>query len=166
MHIMYRGFTLVELMVTVAIAAILLTIGVPSFTALYQSSRSSTEITKIANIFTFARNQAVNYGTTVTVCPYGEAACGTDWQKGFTVYIEPITVPKNILKVLNTSYEGDKTSVTGAAANKISFTADGLASGAASIIYCANGKSESSQSFSISTSGLIQEGAKGLPCTL
>ncbi|MGL4713607.1 MAG: GspH/FimT family pseudopilin [Shewanella sp.] len=161
MRIMYRGFTLVELMVTVAIAAILLTIGVPSFTALYQGSRSSTEITKIANIFTFARNQAVNYGTTVTVCPYGETACGTDWQKGFTVYIDD---PKNILKVLNTSYEGDKISVTGAAANKISFTADGLASGAASIIYCANGKSESSQSLRISTSGLIQEGAKGLSC--
>lgn len=35
MFTLSKGFTLVELMVTIAIAALLLSIGVPSFTAMY-----------------------------------------------------------------------------------------------------------------------------------
>lgn len=46
MLVISKGFTLVELMVTIAVAAILLTIGVPSLTSLYEGTRSTNEIRK------------------------------------------------------------------------------------------------------------------------
>ena len=61
------GFTLIELMITIAVAAILLTIGIPSLVSLYESMRVNNNITKIHDIMAFARNQAISYGTTVNV---------------------------------------------------------------------------------------------------
>lgn len=58
------------------------------FTSMYEATRSANEIQKINDLFAFARNQAVNYGATVTVCPYAATPCGNDWSKGFSVYIE------------------------------------------------------------------------------
>jgi len=89
MFTLSKGFTLVELMVTIAIAALLLSIGVPSFTAMYEATRSANEIQKINDLFAFARNQAVNYGSTVTVCPYAASPCGNDWSKGFSAEGSP-----------------------------------------------------------------------------
>lgn len=62
------GFTLVELMVTIAVAAILLTIGVPSLISVYEGVRVNNNIAKIHDIMVFARNQAVSYGATIKVC--------------------------------------------------------------------------------------------------
>ena len=89
MFTLSKGFTLVELMVTIAIAALLLSIGVPSFTAMYEATRSANEIQKINDLFAFARNQAVNYGSTVTVCPYAASPCCNDWSKGFSAEESP-----------------------------------------------------------------------------
>ncbi len=55
------GFTLIELMITITVAAILLTIGVPSLVSLYEGMRVNNNITKIHDIMVFARNQAVSY---------------------------------------------------------------------------------------------------------
>ncbi|ABX48342.1 type IV pilus biogenesis protein, putative [Shewanella baltica OS625] len=164
MLVISKGFTLVELMVTIAVAAILLTIGVPSLTSLYEGTRSTNEIRKISDVFAFARNQAVNYGATVTVCPYAASPCGTDWNKGFSVYIENGGA-KNVLKVIDSFNEHDVISLSGPTDKKVDFTPDGLVSVETSIIYCSNGKSDGSKSLKISTSGLIREGADGQSCT-
>lgn len=164
MLIISRGFTLVELMVTIAVAAILLAIGVPSLTSLYEGTRNANEIRKISDVFAFARNQAVNYGATVTVCPYAASPCGTDWNKGFSVYIDNGGA-KNVLKVIDSFNTHDVISLSGPADKKIDFTPDGLVSVETSIIYCSNGQSDNSKSINISTSGLIKEGADGKSCT-
>lgn len=163
MLVISKGFTLVELMVTIAVAAILLAIGVPSLTSLYEGTRSTNEIRKISDVFAFARNQAVNYGATVTVCPYAASPCGTDWNKGFSVYID--NGGENVLKVIDSFNEHDVISLSGPADKKVDFTPDGLVSVETSIIYCSNGKSDGSKSLKISTSGLIREGADGQSCT-
>lgn len=139
MLVISKGFTLVELMVTIAVAAILLAIGVPSLTSLYEGTRSTNEIRKISDVFAFARNQAVNYGATVTVCPYAASPCGTDWNKGFSVYIDN-GGEKNVLKVIDSFNEHDVISLSGPADKKVDFTPDGLVSVETSIIYCSNGK--------------------------
>lgn len=158
-----RGFTLIELMVTIAVIAILLAIGVPSLTALYESSRADSEIHKINDAFLFARNQAVNYGATVTICPYAVTPCGTDWNKGFSIYLNS-GGNKNILRVIDSVNHNDMIKLSGPTGKMINFTPDGLVSSDTLIIYCAGGKSADSRSINISTSGLIKSGAKGLSC--
>ncbi|MCG9966218.1 GspH/FimT family pseudopilin [Shewanella cutis] len=159
-----KGFTLVELMVTIAIAALLLSIGVPSFTAIYEATRSANEMQKINDLFAFARNQAVNYGATVTVCPYAATPCGNDWTKGFSVYIEN-NGAKKVLKVIEGFNSKDTISLTGPTDKTVNFTPDGLVSTETSIIYCPSGESDGSKSIKISTSGLIKEESDNQSCS-
>ena len=62
------GFTLVEVLVTLAIATILITIAVPSFTSLYDSHRADNAIQEIKQTLDYARNQAINYQRKIIFC--------------------------------------------------------------------------------------------------
>lgn len=82
------GFTLVELMVTIAVAAILLTVGVPSLTSMYDGYRAESNIRSIQQAIQLARNHALSYGTRITICPLSSNTCGNNWIGGFSVFVD------------------------------------------------------------------------------
>lgn len=63
-----RGFTIVELMVTVAIAAILLAVAVPSFTSFAQKRAISQKTVQVRNALELARGLALSQRQILTVC--------------------------------------------------------------------------------------------------
>lgn len=63
-----RGFTIVELMVTVAIAAILLAVAVPSFTSFAQKRAISQKTVQVRNALELARGLAQSQRQILTVC--------------------------------------------------------------------------------------------------
>ena len=63
-----RGFTILELMVTLIIAAIITTLAVPSFQSLIQATRRSSSVSSIADAIVTARVEAVTRGVPVTLC--------------------------------------------------------------------------------------------------
>ena len=91
------GFTLIELMVTLAIAAVLAMLAAPSIRDFIVRS----QMTNLGNEFNAsilkARNEAVNRNTCVTVCMSSSAAnaspacttSGNDWQAGWIVFLNP-----------------------------------------------------------------------------
>ncbi|MCL1079515.1 prepilin-type N-terminal cleavage/methylation domain-containing protein [Parashewanella spongiae] len=79
-----RGFTLVEAMVTIAIAAILILVGAPSLNSFYQNVRAEQSINKIQTTLAFARNQAMSYDISVEVCPAN--GCDGNWNTGIQVF--------------------------------------------------------------------------------
>ncbi len=89
------GFTLIELMVALAVASILLGVGIPSFSAAVQNSRISANYSSFAQAIYIARSEAVKSSDVVTVCPRAEGdvdACGTDWTKGILVFSDQFPV--------------------------------------------------------------------------
>ncbi|PRC91018.1 GspH/FimT family pseudopilin [Solimicrobium silvestre] len=88
------GFTLVELLITMTIAAILLAVAVPQFKSAFQSQQASTEITNLLNDMAYARSEAIREGQYVTICALPApplttgVSCGTsnNWQNGWIIY--------------------------------------------------------------------------------
>ena len=90
------GFTLIEMIVTVAIAAILASIAIPSFTKMIERNRISTGTNEFLGALIFARSEAVKRSQNVTVCVSNAAQtdCETDSTKkvefsnGWLVFVE------------------------------------------------------------------------------
>ena len=85
-----RGFTLVELLITIAIAAILLSAGVPALSDFIRNNRLQSAAAGIAADLTAARTEAARTYLNVVVCAStaGTACDGTDWNTGRIVYAD------------------------------------------------------------------------------
>jgi type IV fimbrial biogenesis protein FimT len=62
------GFTIVELMITVAVASILMALAVPSFNQMIVSSRLTAQSNDILAAITLARSEAIKRNASVTLC--------------------------------------------------------------------------------------------------
>jgi type IV fimbrial biogenesis protein FimT len=85
------GFTLVELMITLAVGIVLLSVGIPAFTSMMSSNRSASYANELIGALRLARSEAVKRGTGVTVCASNAAntACdGSNWQNGWLLFTD------------------------------------------------------------------------------
>lgn len=103
-----RGFTLLELMVTLAIAAILGTLAAPALQDIIIKSRLSGVGSQFTGHILRARNEAISHNTCTVMClststnnavitnasgivQTGSPSCanaGTDWQQGWIVFLK------------------------------------------------------------------------------
>jgi type IV fimbrial biogenesis protein FimT len=90
MKIRAAGFTLIELMVAVAIAAILLAVAMPNFSETLKASRTSSQIRELASGLSIARSEAVARGREVLMCPSSDqATCSGTWSQGWIICSNP-----------------------------------------------------------------------------
>lgn len=86
-----RGFTLVELMITLALAAIIMSLAIPGFQDIIRNNRAATQSNELVAALSLARSEAVKRGARVSLCPSTNgAACtgGTDWAEGWIVFLD------------------------------------------------------------------------------
>ena len=77
----YRGFTLIELMVTLTVLAILLALAGPSFARLMAANRMSTQTSEFMTALNLARSEAVRRGQPVAVrANGGDNNFSTGWK--------------------------------------------------------------------------------------
>ena len=89
-----RGFTIIELMVTMGVVAITLAFAVPSISGMIKDNRLSTQINMVMADVHLARSEAVKRGVSVIMCRSASPnattpACGgstQDWSTGYLVF--------------------------------------------------------------------------------
>ena len=85
-----RGFTLVEMIITVAIAAIVLGMGIPGFQQLIRANRTVTEVNRLVTALSLARSEAVKRNVTVAICRASGSNCSNavNWENGWVVFAD------------------------------------------------------------------------------
>lgn len=85
-----RGFTLIELMITIAIMAIGLALAYPSFSGVFRSNRVATRTNTLIASFNLARTEAIRSNRGAGVCSSADGAdCnGANWDAGWLVFTD------------------------------------------------------------------------------
>lgn len=82
-----RGFTLLELMVVLAVAAVLVAIAFPSFQETIRSNNVITAVNDLTASLSLARSDAVRSHKNVIVCPSNDGySCTNNWTNGWMVW--------------------------------------------------------------------------------
>ena len=87
-----NGFTLIELVTTLAIVAVLLAIGLPGFGEALARLRVQTAMHRVSTDLAMARSSAIMRRAPVVACPgTGMDGCsgGADWSGGWIVFADP-----------------------------------------------------------------------------
>jgi len=83
------GFTLIELMVTIAIIGIVALFGLPAFSDFILNNRIRGQTSDFVVQLTHARSEAMRMATRVTVCPGTSGGCaGSNWENGWVVFVD------------------------------------------------------------------------------
>jgi type IV fimbrial biogenesis protein FimT len=161
------GFTLLELLATMAIATVFLTVVPSSFNSILTAVRLKSQMYDFNGALDFARSEAVKRGTYVTVCPsLDQATCGpsgTGWVNGWIVFVDSNNnqtldntegSPLRTAAALISNY-----SIKGTAATTlhsyITFDSKGRSSASGVFILCKSGAINPSRAILIAASGRI-----------
>jgi len=126
-----QGFTLIEVLITIAIAAILLSIVVPSFTSLIESSKARTTREKLVSSIYAAKQQSQSERINVYLCSTSNGtSCldTTSWGSDWLIYEDNDIsgdLSNNDTIITNGS---SKTSLIISSTNQVKFTPTGHSS--------------------------------------
>ncbi len=83
-----RGFTLIEMMVTIALLAILIALVTPSFRDLLRDNRAAAQANALVGSLMLARSEAIKRNVPVVVCRSntGTSCAGSEWEDGWILW--------------------------------------------------------------------------------
>ena len=157
----HSGFTLVELMITIAIAAILMAIALPNFSSFLVQTRVDNEISQLQRLLLSARNTAINAEQSVTICPLNSSStCDTNWHNEISVFIDidrdKVYEPASDERIIVVKGAIDNNDKLQYGQDSIIYTPTGSISGGVStspFMYCPKDYGDKSRGITVSTSG-------------
>jgi type IV fimbrial biogenesis protein FimT len=152
----HTGFTLIEMMMVLAISAILLTVAVPSFVSMTKNNKLTSHVNTLVSHVHFARSEASKRGTRIILCRTADATassptCGGTahtWSNGWLVFALGDTTgrptpylydnTKDTLLILGEARAGVNVKTNGAVNNNLEFNDDGSTAenGSGLFVFC------------------------------
>lgn len=159
-----HGFTLIELMFTLAVAAILLAIAAPSFKPVIARSELATAGNEVVGALNFTRQQAVYVSANVLLCPSRDGvtcAHTIHWEGGWLVATDrdgdnqPDAAPIHVQQALPAGV----IVLSSRGRTQVRYHADGSAPGSnLSLIVCRHGHADSARLVVVSNAGRPRQG--------
>lgn len=85
-----KGYSLIELLVTVAILGTLLSLALPNFSDTIESNITNSQAKLFMTTLNLARSEAIKRGTNVGICPSTDGAdcVAASWSSGWVVFVD------------------------------------------------------------------------------
>lgn len=83
------GFSLIDILMVLALLALALGLGVPSFHRMLSQQHRTTVLNELGGELALARSQAVRSHSRTTLCPLASGErCGEDWNQGRLLFLD------------------------------------------------------------------------------
>ncbi|MEL7186953.1 MAG: GspH/FimT family pseudopilin [Pseudomonadota bacterium] len=158
-----NGLTIFELMIVLAVASILLSVGVPSFRGVMMDNRLVSDTNQFVASISLARSSAVRFQRDATICVSANTSAtvptctaSTDWSQGWMVWVDKnrdaITTADEVVSVF--APLNDSLSFTAANVNRFTYDSRGFGSTPADdLTLCDNRSGESGRVIKVNAIG-------------
>ena len=144
-----RGFSLVELLVTLAVAAIVLGLAAPNMSSLIQNNRFVAQANQFVAAVTYARSEAIKRGALVDIVATTPVTAD-EWGAGWTVMLNGGAT----LRVFP-ALEGSSTLDSDNDITTVQYAPSGRSNVAETFSLCDNREGETGRQLSISNTGRV-----------
>ncbi|MDO6461383.1 GspH/FimT family pseudopilin [Granulosicoccaceae sp. 1_MG-2023] len=160
------GFSLIELLVTLAVASILIAFGVPSFANLVAGGRQSDTYNELVSSIGLARSEAVKRASTITVCGYAsdtQCAGDNDWSKGWLVFEDldadgTVDSGEDLLAQKEISYDDQSVqALSFSGSNGFRYFSRGNVSSTGYLVVCDSRGAEDAKALNVTTTGGVRK---------
>lgn len=130
-----RGFTVIELLITLSVASILLAVAAPSYRIFVQDNQLIAQSNNFFSAMMLAKSEAIKRSSPATICPSTNGttcAGGTVWTNGWLVFADAdsdgtVDAGEEIIRV-GTALPGQST-LTSGIKTRVTFAASGFTLG-------------------------------------
>jgi type IV fimbrial biogenesis protein FimT len=154
----HQGFTLIELMVTLSIAAILMAIAAPSFVEMTRRNRIVTYTNTFMGSLSYARSEAIRRGSPISVCHSNDGlSCSGSWNDGWIIFVNPnggSPAAVDTGETVVAAHEGLSSGYTLASdtfTSDLTFAADGSASNTGTFAVCHDASTTGARAIIVTT---------------
>jgi len=166
------GLTMIELLVAIAILAILLSIAVPSFITFAQNSRLVGQTNDLVTSLNYARSEAIKRGVRVSVCSrFDNTTCSSaaviNWDAGWLVFVNPnnnavADAGETVLQVRQPLENGNTLRTAGL--QRVTYQNSGFSGNADTFRLCDSRGTASGRAIVVSLQGRVSTSTGTTPC--
>lgn len=157
-----NGLTLIELIITLTVIAIISAIAAPSFAEIMADNRQTSQYNQLLTAIALTRSEAIKRGERVSLCQSSTGnSCTKDsllWHKGWIVYTDHdqdnnVDIDEEVLLVQQTF--GKANSISFGSRTRVAYYPDGLAVGGSNgtFLFCDSRGNDYKKGLVIHTSG-------------
>ncbi|MBT8435460.1 MAG: GspH/FimT family protein [Gammaproteobacteria bacterium] len=160
------GFTLLELLITLALISVLVAVAIPSMRAFSQNDRLTTNINTMIGHLAYARSEAVKRHAQVSLCVSNDTVgcTGGNWEDGWIIYVDAdangtydaATVNEDILRVQQTLDGNNAFTPSAAYGNQVTYDNRGFVTATGSFLLCDNRSGDFGKTITISNTGRVR----------
>jgi len=165
-----RGVNLVELMITLVVASIVMTVGVPSFVSQIKDNRRVTIVNELVSALQLARSEASKSNATIGFCPSSNHInCNaSNYDRGWIVFqnddgdMPPVVDSGELILRANTDAEsaGGTIRASGGIGAGFNFLASGRPQAFGDLTYCDDRGRRHARSVNLDLAGTIHAAGK------